>query len=111
MLENFIRLHELDIVLLQEVTHQFTTPLSGYDVHYNIGATWWGTTFLICNTLMVTNLSHLPSGHAMAASFGEIHVVNIYAPSGTSKRWEWETLFNNELPCLLDMASADIIGQ
>jgi hypothetical protein len=45
----------------------------------------------------------------MAASFGEIHVVNIYAPSSTSKRRERETFFNNELPFLLDMASADIL--
>ena len=45
----------------------------------------------------------------MAASFGEIHIVNIYAPSGTSKTRERENFFNNELPYILDMASADIL--
>jgi hypothetical protein len=45
----------------------------------------------------------------MAASFGEIHIVNTYATSGTSKRRERENFFNNELPYILDMASADIL--
>jgi exonuclease III len=45
----------------------------------------------------------------MAMSVGEIHVVNIYDPSGTSKRLETETFFNNDLPYLLDMASEDIL--
>jgi exonuclease III len=42
-------------------------------------------------------------------SVGEIHVVSIYAPSGTSKRLERETFFNNDLPYLLEMASEDIL--
>ena len=109
MLESFIRLNELDIVLLQEVTHQFTTPLSGYDVHYNIGTTLRGTAFICSNTLTLTNLSRHPSGRAMAASLGEIHIINIYAPSGTSKRRERENFYNNELPYILDTASADIV--
>ena len=45
----------------------------------------------------------------MPASFGEIHAVDINAPSGTSRRRERETFFNNELSYLLDMASADIL--
>ena len=36
-------------------------------------------------------------------------MVNIYAPPGASKRREREYFFNNELPYLLDMASADIL--
>jgi exonuclease III len=60
MLENFIQLYDLDLVLLQEVTDQFTTPFSGYDIHYNIGTSRWGTAFLLRNTLMTTNLSRLP---------------------------------------------------
>ena len=45
----------------------------------------------------------------MAMSVGEICVVNIYAPSGTSKCLERETFFNNDLPYLLNMASGDIL--
>jgi hypothetical protein len=58
---------------------------------------------------MATNLSRIPSGRAVSMSVGEIHVVNIYAPSGTSKRLERETFFNNDLPYPLDMASEDIL--
>ena len=45
----------------------------------------------------------------MAASLGEIQIINIYAPSGTSKRRERENFYNNELPYILDTASADIV--
>jgi endonuclease/exonuclease/phosphatase family metal-dependent hydrolase len=109
MLETFPRVHDLDLVLLQEVTHQFNTPFPGYDIHYNIGSARRGTAFLLRNTLMATNLSRIPSGRAMAISAGGIHVVNIYAHSGTSKRLEREIFFNNDLPYLLDMASEDIL--
>jgi exonuclease III len=88
MLENYIRLHELDIILLQEVTQQFTTPFYGYDIYYKIDTTLRGTAFIIRNTLRITNLFRLPSGRAMAAHFEEIYLVNIYAPSGTTKRKE-----------------------
>jgi exonuclease III len=58
---------------------------------------------------MVTNLSSLPLGRAITSSFGEIHVVNIYAPSGTSKQREREAFFNTDLPYLLEMASEDLL--
>jgi endonuclease/exonuclease/phosphatase family metal-dependent hydrolase len=109
MLEKYIRLHELDIILLQEVTQQFTTPFYGYDIYYNIGTTLRGTAFITRNTMRITNLSRLPSGRAMAAHFGEIYLVNIYAPSGTAKRKEREHFFNNELPYILNMASTGIL--
>jgi exonuclease III len=67
MLENDIRLHEMDIIRLQEVTQQLTTPFSGYDIHYNIGTTLRSTAFITRNTLNITNLSRLPSGRAIAA--------------------------------------------
>ena len=82
------------------MTHQFTTPFSGYDIHYNIGSAQRGTAFLIRTTLIATNISRLPLGRPMAMSFGGIYFVNIYAPSGTSKRLERETFFNNDLPYL-----------
>jgi hypothetical protein len=108
MLENFTRLHEMDIVLLQKIT-QFTTPFASYDIHYNIGNTLRGTTFIIRNTLMVTNISGIPSGRAIAASFDGIHILNIYAPSGTSKRRAIELFFGNDLPYLIDMVSLELL--
>jgi exonuclease III len=58
---------------------------------------------------MVTNISSLPSGRTVSPSFGEMHVVNIYSPSGTSKQRERETFFNTDLPYLLEMASEDLL--
>jgi exonuclease III len=109
MLENFIPLHELDIVLLQEVTQQFTTHFSAYGIYYNIGTTLSGIAFVTRNTLRITNLFRLPPGRAMAAQLWEIYKVKIYVPSGTAKRKERENFFNNELPYILDMASTDIL--
>jgi hypothetical protein len=71
MLETFVRVHDLELVLLQEVTHQFNTPFSGYDIHYNIGSSRRATAFLLRNTLMATNLSRIPSGRAMAVGWGD----------------------------------------
>jgi endonuclease/exonuclease/phosphatase family metal-dependent hydrolase len=98
MMENFIRLHDLDLVYLQEVTHQFTTPFSGYAIHYNIGS-----------TLIATNIYRLLSGRAMAVNWGNLLCQHIRPRSGTSKRLERETFFNNDLPYLLNMASGDIL--
>jgi exonuclease III len=45
----------------------------------------------------------------MAATFGELLIDNLYAPSGTSKRTEREDFFNHDLPQTLSAAPADII--
>jgi exonuclease III len=108
MLEAFIRLHDIDILLLQEVTLPLTLGLSSYHVYYNIGTTRRGTAIIARDTLTVTNIAKLPSGRAIAAMFGTLMIVNIYAPSGTAKRLEREAFFNEDLPCILGTHSDDI---
>jgi len=109
MLEAFVRLHELDIILLQEVTHPLNVGLYGYTVYYNIGTNRRGTAILARDTVHITNISKLPSGRAIAAPLGTLLNINIYAPSGTAKRQEREAFFNNDLPYILGTASDDIL--
>ena len=46
MLTEFIRLHELDLLLAQEVTHKETLNVRGYATHRNIGTSMRGTAIL-----------------------------------------------------------------
>jgi exonuclease III len=109
MLDVFARLHDIDILLTLEVTNPFTLGFQGYTIHYNIGTSRRGTAILTRDTIVVTTLFRIPSGRAIAASLGTILIVNVYAPSGTSKRSEREAFINNDLHFLLGSAPADIL--
>jgi exonuclease III len=108
MLEAFIRLHELDILLLQ-VTQQIFTDIHGYNTHYNIGTTRHGTALITGGTLTFTSITTTTSGRAIAANVRDILIVNIYAPSGTAKRQEREMFFNSELAYLLGNVSDNLL--
>jgi exonuclease III len=47
MLNEFCRQHEIDILLLQEVTHEEFEACSGYTAHVNIGKDQRGTAILM----------------------------------------------------------------
>jgi exonuclease III len=66
------------------------------------------TPALTRDTIVVTNLSRIPSGRPIAATLGTLHIINVYAPFGTSKRAERES-FNNDLPFFLESASDDVL--
>jgi hypothetical protein len=51
--------------------------------------------------IQLTNITNLHSGRAIVAKYKGIHLINIYAPSGTAKRTEREHFYNTELPYLL----------
>jgi exonuclease III len=109
MLDAFVRLHNIDILLLQEVTNPFTFGFQVYTIHYKIGTSRRGTAILTRDTIDVPNLSRIHSGRAIATSLGSLLIVNAYAPSGTSKRSERDAFFNNDLPFLLRSVSNDIL--
>jgi endonuclease/exonuclease/phosphatase family metal-dependent hydrolase len=94
---------------MQEVTQQFTTGSQGNTILYNIGTSRRGTAILTRDSMVVTNISRIPSGRAIAATLGTLLIINVYAPSGTTKRSEREAFFNNDLPFLLGSASDDIL--
>ena len=111
MLEAFVRAHDIDFLLMQEVTRQFSTGFQGYKIHYNIGTSRRGTAILTRDSIIFTNSSRIPSGRAIAATLGTLLIINVYAPSGTAKRTEREAFFNNDLPLLLGSASGHINGR
>ena len=109
MLTEFIRLHELDILLVQEVTHPETLNVRGYTTHLNIGASMRGTAILARNEITLTNIINVPSGRAMAATYNGLLIINVYAPSGTARRTDRESFYTSELTCLLQAASHNVI--
>jgi exonuclease III len=102
MLDAFVRSHELDILLMQEVTNPFNNGFQGYNIHYNIGTSRRGSAILTRESIVLTNITRIPSGRAIAGTFGALLIANVYAPSGTSKRTEREDFFNHDLPLTLE---------
>jgi exonuclease III len=109
MLENFLRVHDIDILFAQEVTSPETTYIGGYETHHNIGSSMRGTAILAKDGITLTNITKLTSGRAIAAEYRGTLLINIYAHSGTSKRHEREYFFNNEVPYLLRSPTARMI--
>ena len=109
MLEAFLRLQEIDILFLQEVTQHILGDLHGYTTHYNIGTTTRVTTIVTKDEIQLANISNIPSRRAIAAKFREVWIINIYAPYGTARKQEREQIYNSELAYLLRDAPENII--
>jgi len=101
MLNEFIQKQEIDIILLQEVTHTDFEMIRGYTAHLNVGTNKRGTAILTREQISLNKITRLPSGRRMAASYQGIWLVNLYAPSGTANRQEREDFNNAELVYLL----------
>ena len=90
MLENFLHVHDIDILFAQEVTSPETTNIGGFETHHNIGSSTRGTAILAKDGITLTNVTKLPSGREIAAEYRETLLINIYAQYGTAKRHEHE---------------------
>jgi len=101
--------HDINILLMQEVTHPSLDNLNGYTVHYNIGTSQRGTSIAARDNIQLSNITRMPSGRAIAAEFKGIWLVNIYAPSGAAKRNEREQFFSSDLTYILRAALENII--
>jgi len=104
MLREFIRVHEIDILLVQEVTQMILQDFLGYDTHYNIGTSRRGTAIVAREGIRLENIIRLPTSRAIGARFRDIWIMNIYAPPGTAKRHEREHFYSTELAYLLTAA-------
>jgi len=109
MLEGFLKGHDIDLMLLQEVTHANIHMISQYTAHMNIGTEGRGTAILAKEGLILTNIQRIPSGRGIAATLHGIRIVNIYAPSGSEKRREREAFYNEEIVTLLPTAHTEMI--
>jgi endonuclease/exonuclease/phosphatase family metal-dependent hydrolase len=101
MLADFLYRQEIDILLLQEVTHTDFGMIRGYSAYVNVGTNKRGMAMLIWETTDITNITSLPSGRGMAAFCRGVWIVNIDAPSGSTNRQDREHFYNVELTYLL----------
>jgi exonuclease III len=108
MLTEYIRRHELDIILIQEINTELLN-MPGYDMFYNVGTQTRGTAIMARSDIPLTHFSKLPMGRAIAAEYTGLHIVNIYAPSGTARQTEQEQFYNTQLPQLLQDRHGDLI--
>jgi exonuclease III len=89
------------ILFAQEVKNTEVLQMQGYTSYCNIGTTMRGTAILAREGLHLENVAAAPTGRAIVATFRGLLLLNIYAPSETSKKGERDQLFNLELPTLL----------
>jgi exonuclease III len=109
MLADFIRQHDFDIIFTQEVTSTEDLNVRGYNVHLKIGAAIRGTAILAKSTLLLTNITTLPSGRVIAADYKGIRFINVFAPSGTPRRADREQFYTTELPYLFHDGPTDLL--
>lgn len=109
MLEQFLYRHDIDILLVQEVTSGIIQHIRGYKSYLNVGTTKRGTAFIVRDPITMTDIATLPSGRGIAATCTGIRVINIYAPSGAEKRHDRENFFNVELAYLLSNSHTHLI--
>jgi exonuclease III len=93
--------HNINIIFIQEVTHPEAAQIRRYETYLNIGTTMCGTAILTRNIIRLHQVQIIPSGRAIEATFGELQLINIYAPSGTANRAEREHFYNSKLPLLM----------
>ena len=110
MLEDFLRRHDIDFSLLQEMSHATLNTIRRYTVHMNIGMDRRGTATLAKDGLALSNIQRLPLGRGMCASFRGILIVNMYAPFGAVKRQDREAFYNTEVVHLTPSSTAMILA-
>jgi exonuclease III len=109
MLEDYLQQQDIDIVLLQEVTHTKITSIRRYNAYVNVGIENRGTAIFAKQGLPLNNTSHLPFGRGIAINFEGIKIIKIYAPPGAEKRREREAFYNTEVLILLPFTPAEIL--
>jgi len=86
MLEEFIKWHDIDVALLQEVTDEEKLTYRGYHVIANVGTTGRGTAIIHKLHIQFQRIEFILPGRGIAAYLNDTCIINIYAPSGTAKR-------------------------
>ena len=68
MLTEYVRHHDLDVFLIQEITIGLLN-ISGYDVYKNIGIHMRGTAVVAGKHITLTNINKLSTGRAIAVEY------------------------------------------
>ena len=66
MLNDFCNTHDIDILLLQEVTHEQFDGIINRNVYINVGTDTRGTAIITKQTIQLKNIIRLPSGRGLA---------------------------------------------
>jgi exonuclease III len=109
MLNDYCVHHDIDILLLQEVTHHNFDQIKHRNCYFNIGTEVRGTAITTKDYIELKEIQRLPSGRGIAGWWNDLYIVNLYAPSGTGKKKERDEFYSLELPHLLQNASQDYI--
>jgi len=109
MFDALLRRQEIDILLVHDVNYHVINDFQGYTTKYNIGDNRMGNAIVARVGINLENIIMSPPGRAMAAKFGEIWIMNVHAPSGTTMKHKRERLFNSELPYLLTDETGHIL--
>lgn len=110
-LQSFLRLHEVDIALLQEVEND-KMVLSGFNIVFNVDHTHRGTAIALKDHIRFTNVERSLNSRVISLRVhNTVTIINVYAHSGSQNRALREDLFNTTLPYYLrNRAKHVIIG-
>ena len=106
-LSRLLNTEGVDIALLQEVSVP-AFNFYGYSEYVNVGPNRRGTALLWRSSLPLTDLATVPSGRAVAATFGDVRVVNVYAPTGNARRERNEFFAQDVTPLFAGPRSAHV---
>lgn len=109
MLNDFCIKQDIDILLLQEVTHNQFEMLHHRNSYINIGTEGRGTAIITKEDIELREIQRLPSGRGIAGRWNSLLIVNVYAPSGTGKKRERDEFYVSEVPQLLQRAAHDYV--
>ena len=118
-LENFIKVHSLDIVCLQETNISEDTfsecnyIYKNYNVIPNNNKSGYGTCTLVKKQFSVSNVIKDTGGRVLCLDIDDqLTVVNVYLPSGTDQKskTERESVIDNIPNLLLYKKEAGILG-
>lgn len=98
MLHEFCNNHDVDILLLQEVTHRNFDAIQHRNKCINVGTERRGTAIFTKEYIHLTDMKYVPSGRGMAGRYHDMYIINVYAPSGTNKKKRKRRVFYIRTP-------------
>ena len=107
-MSDFLLKSEVDIAFLQETGPEIANILS-YTVYNNFTYNRTGTAVLVKEGLPLGNVQFHPSGRIICATLYNITLLNVYGPSGTTKRRERSEFFSTDVAAYLSGAHQHII--
>lgn len=108
-LRTFIRLTDLDIILLQEVEDPYLT-IPGFNVITNVDSQKRGTAIALKSHMTCSNIQRSLDSRVITVTLeGSVKIVNIYAPSGTTNYASRENFFQNIVPFYLQSTTEHLV--